>query len=300
MTAKKGKGFTLIELLVVIAIIALLVSILLPSLNRAKELAKRATCMVNVKGIITAMQAYANERQSEMFPYVPSLPGANMWNVPVGFSRDTDPFNPPGGRLPKHNVSENYWLLVRQEFVAPASFVCPSTDDTEDPIRPTAATPVTVQADNYWDFNRADAELSHDSKHLSYGLQNPYGANRPLSLNAPQGVAWVADGSPYILNAETDLAKVGMIDTAAVADIVDWESSDDISVKKEKGNSVNHGRDGQNVAFSDGSAGWRAFANCGIDNDNIYTTAHGLSGDQGGSCDAAVTDHTATDSFIMP
>ena len=60
-------GFTLIELLVVIAIIALLVSILLPSLQRAKELARRAVCGANLHQCGVALGMYVDENQSR-FP----------------------------------------------------------------------------------------------------------------------------------------------------------------------------------------------------------------------------------------
>ena len=60
-------AFTLIELLVVVAIIALLISILLPSLARARELSKRAVCAANMKGMGTGFYTYANEN-NEMWP----------------------------------------------------------------------------------------------------------------------------------------------------------------------------------------------------------------------------------------
>ena len=52
-------GFTLIELLVVVAIIALLISILLPSLARAREQAKLAKCVNNLHNLSTAVLTFA-------------------------------------------------------------------------------------------------------------------------------------------------------------------------------------------------------------------------------------------------
>jgi prepilin-type N-terminal cleavage/methylation domain-containing protein len=48
----KRIGFTLIEFLVVIAIITLLMAILIPALNRAREQGKRAACLHNLKGLV--------------------------------------------------------------------------------------------------------------------------------------------------------------------------------------------------------------------------------------------------------
>ena len=55
---RSAGGFTLIEVLVVVAIIALLVSILLPSLQRAREQAKRLLCATNLRTISQAMNIY--------------------------------------------------------------------------------------------------------------------------------------------------------------------------------------------------------------------------------------------------
>ena len=63
---RRVRGFTLVELLVVIAIIALLISILLPSLAEAREQAKKAKCLANLRDQMTAAYLYAGEDPSEM------------------------------------------------------------------------------------------------------------------------------------------------------------------------------------------------------------------------------------------
>ncbi len=57
-SGEAGRAFTLIELLVVVSIIALLVSILLPSLSRARQQAQQVVCVTNLKQFATALQTY--------------------------------------------------------------------------------------------------------------------------------------------------------------------------------------------------------------------------------------------------
>ncbi|MBX3394465.1 MAG: prepilin-type N-terminal cleavage/methylation domain-containing protein [Phycisphaerae bacterium] len=60
------RGFTLIELLVVIAIIALLISILLPALTRAKESGNMAYCLSNLKTLVQTVPQYIDDQAGEL------------------------------------------------------------------------------------------------------------------------------------------------------------------------------------------------------------------------------------------
>ncbi|MBN2211183.1 MAG: prepilin-type N-terminal cleavage/methylation domain-containing protein [Sedimentisphaerales bacterium] len=98
--SKKHPGFTLIELLVVVSIIALLVSILLPALGRAREQAKRAVCASHLRqhGIGFMMYAEDNENRLPM-----RIRGFWMWDL-------------------DNAIAE---MLCRQSSV-PEMFFCPS------------------------------------------------------------------------------------------------------------------------------------------------------------------------------
>ncbi len=100
-------GFTLIELLVVIAIIALLVSILLPSLQRAKELAQSTACGSHLRALMVGQAYYAEDVGHYagyywsggppicfLFPY---LEGNHVWN---GYTAPGQPINAPPNVCP--------------------------------------------------------------------------------------------------------------------------------------------------------------------------------------------------------
>lgn len=75
MTSRiKPDGFTLIELLVVISIIALLISILLPALNKARYQAKRAVCTSNVRQQGQAQILYAMDNDGRFPEHLTNLP----------------------------------------------------------------------------------------------------------------------------------------------------------------------------------------------------------------------------------
>jgi prepilin-type N-terminal cleavage/methylation domain-containing protein len=77
-SASRGRGFTLVELLVVIAIIGILVALLLPAIQAAREAARRVACQNNVKNLAIGVLTYADARKG--------LPPAS--NVPTPAAGD--------------------------------------------------------------------------------------------------------------------------------------------------------------------------------------------------------------------
>lgn len=108
----RGGAFTLIELLVVIAIISVLMSILLPSMRRAREQAKETVCRTNLRSIMLAQTVYLNDHHR--FPNMNNDEDDGSWqyNYLIFDGRDSD---------------ENFGPLVRrQAYISDLSVLfCP-------------------------------------------------------------------------------------------------------------------------------------------------------------------------------
>ena len=68
MRTRIRSGFTLVELLVVIAIIGILIAMLLPAIQAARESARRANCSSNLKQYATGIQIYAERKGEQVVP----------------------------------------------------------------------------------------------------------------------------------------------------------------------------------------------------------------------------------------
>lgn len=62
------RGFTLVELLIVVGVIGLLVGLLMPALNKAREASSRTVCMSNLHEIYLGLQMYAHDNRGRMIP----------------------------------------------------------------------------------------------------------------------------------------------------------------------------------------------------------------------------------------
>ncbi len=118
---RSNRGFTLIELLVVIAIIAILAAILFPVFARARENARRTSCMSNLKQIGLGLMQYTQDYDER---YPTALPGkhtSGLQNAAVGM---------PGRRLRLEGFYVSWMDLIYPYVKSVEIFMCPSMEDT--------------------------------------------------------------------------------------------------------------------------------------------------------------------------
>ena len=117
MSRRRRRAFTLVELLVVVSIIALLVTMLTPSLSRGIELARRASCKGRLRQIARACGQYTQAKRLHRGQLARALPNSgptsSNWH--------------DGGSANRESLQ----LLVRHGFLSPDSLICPSVDDDQ-------------------------------------------------------------------------------------------------------------------------------------------------------------------------
>jgi len=152
------RGFTLTELLLVIAIISMLLTISVPALSRAKQIAKRAVCQTNVRRLALAVQTYTAMYDSVLPPH----------RLPFWQTKDNIYINDYGRQKPR-------WPWFLQENAGPV--IEKSRYDTDAEFQ--AAT--EMNNDNFL-CPSLDDKYARDIRNGAYGYNHAYlGCGRPKS-----------------------------------------------------------------------------------------------------------------------
>ncbi|HUT59967.1 MAG TPA: type II secretion system protein [Phycisphaerae bacterium] len=269
----RRRGFTLIELLVVIAIIALLVSILMPGLSRARELAKRASCATNCSNVGKGLAMY-NSASQDQWPFVQA---STSWSANTGQNRGQAPSSSTN-----YNVTTLGFMLVRDGQAA-GIFVCPSSDDAVDPnIKDT-------NGNYHWDFSAYGAG---GAEHVSYSYQAPKNSGGTYS----SGVTGSSDSGLVILADKTPAYW-----PAPKLATTNWTSNSLTGDQMKNGMSDHHtGGEYTNLLYADIHVGNSTRADEGIDKDNVYTSATGSNLTDRGAGSLNISDHDSPDdSFLV-
>ncbi|MGO9166367.1 MAG: DUF1559 domain-containing protein [Candidatus Sulfotelmatobacter sp.] len=227
---KLRRGFTLIELLVVIAIIAILIGLLLPAVQAAREAARRAQCVNNLKQIGLALMDY--ESANGVFP-ASYLGNPNLSGTAYGITYPDDGYNGwPGFAwgtmiLPYIEQSPLYASInTNLPCWAPDNttsattklsvFICPSVSTSTDafalprytsgnsgnPLNPVPFSPAIYFAQSDYVLNAGQDGPWNRSPAYSYDFTIP----EPVNVNGT--ITFDTINGPFFRNSRTRIAAV--------------------------------------------------------------------------------------------